>query len=216
MHPFVKAVAALRFENCFNPYVDRCVTHDRHDAPLQRANALSAILERASHTQIDAIWIGRDLGYRGGRRTGLALTDDVHISRHSERWGVSTERPTTGEALKERTAAVVWNMLDQIDEHIFLWNVFPLHPHEPGNEFSNRQHNASERQAGEQLLQALIRLLNPARIIAVGNDAAAAAARISGAPPVVCVRHPSYGGQTQFLQQVAELYGIKEQSPKLL
>lgn len=216
LHPFVKAVAALQFENCFNPYVDRCETHDRHDAPLQRAKALSAILDRASNTEIDAIWIGRDLGYRGGRRTGLALTDDVHISRHSQRWGLIAERPTTGQAVKERTAAVIWNMLDQIESHIFLWNVFPLHPHEPGNEFSNRQHNARERHAGEELLQALVRLLKPARIIAVGNDAAGAANRITDKLPVICVRHPSYGGQTQFLQQIAELYGIKEHSPRLL
>ena len=28
LHPFVNAVAALQFENCFNPYVDRCEIHD--------------------------------------------------------------------------------------------------------------------------------------------------------------------------------------------
>lgn len=215
MHPFVKAVAALRFENCFNPYVDRCETYDRQDAPFRRARVLSAILERASEAQIDAIWVGRDLGYRGGRRTGLALTDDVHINRHSERWGVITERPTTGVAVRERTAAVIWNMLDQIESHIFLWNVFPLHPHEQENEFTNRQHNARERQAGEELLLMLVRLLRPARIIAVGNDAAGAASRVAEQTQVICVRHPSYGGQTQFVQQISDLYNVKGRSPKL-
>lgn len=216
LHPFVKAVTALRFENCFNPYVDRCEIHDRRDAPDCRAKALSAMLESASREPIDAIWVGRDLGYRGGRRTGLALTDDVHIARHARRWGLIAERPTIGAAVAERTAAVIWSMLDQIDARIFLWNVFPLHPHESEHPFTNRQHNARERTAGEALLCALVVLLRPARIIAIGNDAAAAANRVVGDVPVLCVRHPSYGGQTQFLRQIEELYNVPPRNMQLL
>ena len=150
--------------------------------------------------------VGRDLGYRGGRRTGLALTDDVHIDRHANRWDIVTQRPTIGAIVAERTAAVIWSVLDRIESRIFLWNVFPLHPHEADDPFTNRQHNARERRAGEDLLRALIFLLRPARIIAIGNDATAAANRVENMIPVVCVRHPSYGGQSQFLRQIAELY----------
>jgi uracil-DNA glycosylase len=206
LHPFVSAVAALRFENCFNPYVDRCEIHDHHEAPQRRAATMSAMVESATRKPIDAIWVGRDLGYRGGRRTGLALTDDIHMARHAERWNLVIERPTIGAAVAERTAAVIWGILDQIDARIFLWNVFPLHPHMSDEPFTNRQHNARERRAGEELLEALVALLRPARIIAIGNDAAAAANRAVGSTPVYCVRHPSYGGQTQFLRQVADLY----------
>ncbi len=215
LHPFVKAVTALRFDNCFNPYVDRCEIHDRRDAPNRRAKALSAMLESAASEPIDAIWVGRDLGYRGGRRTGLALTDDVHIARHAKRWGLVAERPTIGAAIAERTAAVIWSMLDQIDARIFLWNVFPLHPHESDDPFTNRQHNARERSAGEELLQALVELLRPARIIAIGNDAAAAANRVVDSVPVLCVRHPSYGGQTEFLRQIVKLYDVTPQDMRL-
>jgi hypothetical protein len=215
LHPFVKAVTALRFDNCFNPYVDRCEIHDRRDAPNRRAKALSAMLESAASEPIDAIWVGRDLGYRGGRRTGLALTDDVHIARHAERWGLVAERPTIGAAIAERTAAVIWSMLDQIDARIFLWNVFPLHPHESDDPFTNRQHNARERSAGEELLQALVELLRPARIIAIGNDAAAAANRVVNGVPVLCVRHPSYGGQNEFLRQIVKLYDVAPKDMRL-
>jgi hypothetical protein len=215
LHPFVDAVASLRFENCFNPYSDRCEIFDHADAPDRRAAALSAILEQAACEPIDAIWIGRDLGYRGGRRTGLALTDDVHIDMHTKRWGCETKRPTVGAAVAERTAAVIWSKLEQIDARIFLWNVFPLHPHESGEPFTNRQHNANERRAGEELLRELIILLRPLRVVAIGNDAAQAMHRIVQDLPVICVRHPSYGGQNQFLKQIDDLYGTAQHSGSL-
>jgi hypothetical protein len=205
-HPFVRAVAAMQFENCFNPYSDRCPVHDLPDAAKRRAVTLSAMLREAQSSKIDAIWIGRDLGYRGGRRTGLALTDDVHIGIHADRWGIAATRPTIGDAISERTAAVVWSMLDCIRDGIFLWNVFPLHPHEAENPFSNRRHNPRERRAGEEALDQLISLLQPARIVAIGNDAAGAAVRLGLPVPVVQVRHPSYGGQRQFMRQIGALY----------
>lgn len=215
-HPFVDAVASLRFENCFNPYIDRCPVHDRADAPRLRASLLSTMLEQASHAPVDAIWIGRDLGYRGGRRTGLALTDDVHLLHHAQRWSIPIERPTKGSAVAERTAAVIWDVLSQIEDRIFLWNVFPLHPHEVNDPFSNRMHNSREREAGLQLLKLLIDLLQPRRLVAIGNDAALAAVRVAPADlPVVKVRHPSYGGQTEFLQKVALLHGLQPRTSSL-
>jgi len=207
---FVECLSALNFENTFNPYSNRCAIHDLDDAPKRRANTLQAMLEAATKSQIDAIWIGRDLGYRGGRRTGLALTDDVHISAHAKRWGISVERPTRGEVVAERTAAVIWSMLSQIEASIFLWNVFPLHPHEYHDPFSNRSHNSRERRVGEEILFQLILLLKPRRLIAIGNEAAKTAYHLANSHQVIQVRHPSYGGKTQFLKQIKELYALQE------
>ena len=162
------------------------------------------MLQSATKTEIDAIWIGRDLGYRGGRRTGLALTDDVHIHAHAERWGVSVERPTKGKAVAERTAAVIWRILSQIECSIFLWNVFPLHPHVSHEPFSNRSHNSRERRAGEEVLFQLMPLLKPRRLIAIGNDAALTACRLADRHEVAQVRHPSYGGQAKFFLLIHE------------
>ena len=207
---FVRDICSLSFEHTFNPYSDRCEVYDYFDAPQRRKKLLLKILTAASDMEIDAIWIGRDLGHRGGRRTGLALTDDVHLSSHAGRWGIKVDKLTKGPAVPERTAAVIWKVLSLISSPIFLWNVFPLHPYEADDPFSNRTHNVRERLIGEDMLALLIELLKPKRIIAVGNDAEKSAKKISGSNiGIVKVRHPSYGGQTDFMNQIHEIYDLQ-------
>lgn len=207
---FVSALQALKFENSFNPYADQCPIFDMDGAPLQRTKVLTEMLEAACRVEIDALWIGRDLGYRGGRRTGLALTDETHMADHGKRWGMLVPRLTTGPVVSERTATVIWDLLALIESHIFLWNVFPLHPHTANEPFSNRAHNRIERHAGEELLCALIGMLKPKRLVAIGNDAFLAATRLASSTDVIRVRHPSYGGQTSFVNSIRALYAIAE------
>ena len=204
----VRALVAMRFANTFNPYSDRCEQYDLDGAANQRRVTLERLLERAVNTGVDSLWIGRDLGYRGGRRTGLALTDDVHVQAHGERWGLRVERCTRGREIGERTARIVWHVLEQIEVPIFLWNVFPLHPHGVGQPLSNRVHNARERCAGEEVLRALIKMLRPVRLVPIGTEAARSVRRLAGGGGVVEMRHPSYGGQNIFREQARVAYGL--------
>jgi hypothetical protein len=122
---------------------------------------------------------------------------------------VTVQRATTGSPVAERTAAVIWSMLALVTARVFLWNVFPLHPHEPGDPFSNRSHRPHERAVGEELLAALIVMLRPRRLVAIGNDAAKTASRLAGVAEVVQVRHPSYGGQRDFVAEIQCLYDLR-------
>jgi hypothetical protein len=203
---FVAALGAQSFANAFNPYADRCMVHDKAEAPRMRARLLARMLGAAMQSELDSLWVGRDLGYRGGRRTGLALTDDVHLAAQAGRWGIVAARATKGPPVAERTAAVVWGELQKRDLNIFLWNAFPFHPHAPDHPFSNRAHNALERAAGEAILADLIALLRPKRLVAIGNEAALSVARIAPQAKILKVRHPSYGGQTEFLSGINQLY----------
>lgn len=204
---FVDELAALHFDNVFNPYADVCPIHDTADAVLIRRRNLELVLNAVISHGIDSIWVARDLGYRGGRRTGLALTDEVHLFWHAKLLATPPLiQATQGPAMTERTATIVWYALQLIDRPIFLWNVFPLHPHEPNNPMSNRCHTRAERTAFQQLNSWLIETLRPKKVIAIGRDAQTAMVELS--IKSIKIRHPSYGGQPEFLAALTELYGV--------
>ena len=205
---FVRQIQALKLPNTFNPYSEECPIHDRSGAAEIRAELLRAVLQAATNVDIDSLWIGRDLGYRGGRRTGLAFTDDCHLAMHTARWRVESHRATKGSPVSEKSATVIWNVLSRLDHHIFLWNIFPLHPHLPDVPLSNRSHNANERTSGTRLLSCLIEILEPKRLVAIGRDATSFLQSLNNTQQITSVRHPSFGGQNTFLAQIEALYEI--------
>lgn len=206
---FAAALAETRLPSVFNPYRDCCPTHDRPDAARVRRRNLVRCLEAALTAHVDTIWVARDLGYRGGRRTGVPLTDEVHLGPAGVLLGgIALERATRGPVVAERTAAIVWRALSRIGQPVVLWNVFPLHPHDADDPFSNRCHTRAERCATWPLLMALIAMIEPRRIVAIGRDASLALCDID--VPVQMVRHPSYGGQAEFVAGVNAIYGLAQ------
>jgi uracil-DNA glycosylase len=214
---FVSALAAADLPSVFNPWRDRCELHDRRDAAVRRRSNLESVLSAALDVRVETIWVARDLGYRGGRRTGVPLTDEVHLTQASALMGgIALERATDGPAVAERTAAIVWQVLSRIGKPVMLWNVFPFHPHEAGDPMSNRCHTRAEREATWPLLQSLMAMIQPKRIVAIGRDAHMALEGLD--IPITAIRHPSYGGQREFIDGMFELYGIADDpvaSPEL-
>lgn len=206
---FVEAVASLRLPSVFNPYSDRCAHFDLADAPARRRSNLQAQLQAALDLHLDTIWLGRDLGYRGGRRTGIALTDEIHLASLNASFGCDLQisRATRGPVVAERTAAVIWRTIRQLQAPVFTWNVFPLHPHEPSNPLTNRCHTRAERGAALPLLEQLLNLLKPTRIVAIGNDAEIGLLDLG----IQClkVRHPSYGGVSEFERGITAIHGSR-------
>ncbi len=202
---FIDALSRIQLDNVFNPYHDRCNIYDRVDAPRRRRDNLYTALEVGVKKEIESIWIARDLGYRGGRRTGLPLTDEVHLEDFSRSFGgIPILRATKGPVMAERTAAIIWRVLNDISGPVFLWNIFPLHPYESGDPLSNRCHTRSERKKCQNLLFALLEMLNPINIVAIGRDAQHALHELG--LEHYSVRHPSYGGQAEFISGIEEIY----------
>ncbi|RML69602.1 uracil-DNA glycosylase [Pseudomonas syringae] len=167
-------------------------------------------LQAVSDLGTDTIWMGRDLGYRGGRRTGLALTDEYHLSEMTRIYpGCDSQQATHGPAIAERTAAEIWAVLKSVDIPPLLWNVFPFHPHEPGNPFTNRKFSSKELALVDELNSELFSWLRIGKIIAIGQDAAHYASRFG--LPIETIRHPSYGGVRDFRAGMAKLYDLRPQ-----
>lgn len=204
---FVTTVSQLQFENTFNPYAQICDVWDvSNGAELRREN-LSRVLNAALTQGVKSVWIARDLGYRGGRRTGLALTDEFHLDLHARLLKTAPlARATKGPAVAERTANIVWRMLQSINEPVFLWNVFPLHPHSPSDPMSNRSHSRAERIACRPVLTWILEKLQPQRVIAIGRDAQLALKELD--IESIAIRHPSYGGQGEFIEGLETTYGL--------
>ena len=107
----VAALAQTQLPSVFNPYAHCCPIHDRPDAARVRKRNLVRYLEAALAARVDTIWIARDLGYRGGRRTGVPLTDEVHLGQAGVMLGgITLDRATRGPTVAERTAAIVWSV----------------------------------------------------------------------------------------------------------
>jgi hypothetical protein len=210
---FVQALAAIRLPNVFNPYAEQCDVHDRANAPALRRRALRTYLEAVIALGSDTIWMGRDLGYRGGRRTGLALTDEAHLPLFARIYpGSDVAKATHGAVVAERTAAEIWGVLSQLDVPPLLWNVFPFHPHEPEQPFTNRKFTGQELRTVDELNGELVQMLGIHRIIAIGQDAASYATQFGA--PIECVRHPSYGGVTEFRTGICRLYKLAQITPR--
>ncbi len=202
---FVELLSEISFPHVFNPYRDLCGDHDHAKSPAIRRLNLQRYLEAVVACGVESVWLGRDCGYRGGRRTGIALTDEIHLTALETQFGIGgMAKATVGVPVKERTATEVWKILREIDKKVFLWNVFPFHPYEGGKPMSNRRHTSREFNECKELLYCLLNWLRPKKIVALGIDAHKEVLQLGFR--VSSVRHPSYGGQFEFAGAIRNLY----------
>ena len=193
----------LRSSNAFNPYAERCAVADLPEAPEIRRHNLKLILKAAADRGIDEVWLALEPTYRGARRTGLAMTDERHLQAHGRRFEVDgLRRATIPPDPAEETAGIVWSALEGIERRVFLWNTVPLHTHRAGEPFSLRRHNAAERAASKPILDGILELLTPGRLVAVGYEASQALHREKKDHEQV--RHPARNGAKRFTEQVSD------------
>lgn len=204
---FLNQLSTYRSESVFNPWAANCEHADAENSfSIRRENLRAVLCACAAAKNVD-VWIGRDLGWRGGRRTGVALVDEMSLTEYAHSIEIpNLAKATAGPTMRERTATEVHLARARVSRKVFFWNVFPFHPHEMSNAQSNRMHTPRERKIGLVFLEMVLSLLPAERLITIGNDAtnALSAASVKCYP----VRHPSYGGQKEFHSQIDAHYGL--------
>lgn len=153
-----------------------------------------------SHGYSGHLLVGEAPGYMGCALTGIPFTSEAVLLKRKHSF-LDALRPVvklSGEQ-GEATASMVWDHLVNCKYVAAMWNVFPFHPHRPDEPKSNRKPTPKEVADAKQYLEAIIRILTPGKIVAVGNTAAEGLRKQFPDLEFQQARHPSNGGKKEFL-----------------
>lgn len=179
-------------QNSINPW-----DYSKKENEIRRNNLktyLSIILE----SKPSVLLVGEAPGYRGTRRTGVPFSSEKIILTHPF-FTASPEFKIENltNPIAEASASVVWRTMDELQFFPLIWASFPFHPHEPGNDLTNRAPTKEELLLGQASLRLLMELFEIKTVVAVGR-AAERTLQEMGVPIVAQIRHPSHGGANYF------------------
>lgn len=183
-------------EQVTNPYMNKNQAHNLE------------VYLRAAIEKPHIVFIGEAPGYHGCAKTGIPFTsseqlkDGVHPFIDSI---LEHIKPTDTDS--EMTAKCFWEAMAQNSIVPIPWNVFPFHPHQTNNQQSNRTPSEDELEEGEDFLFQLLNLVSHKCIISVGEKANTLLNSLK--IEHLHVRHPSFGGQVVFKNQINEWFGEK-------
>jgi uracil-DNA glycosylase len=217
---FIESLRNAPEGDIFNPWWQRDELHDDYsNSPEIRRNHLKFYLqERLGRCRY--LLVGEALGYQGGHFSGIAMTSERMLLGHLSNKGIRPEHifTTIGpmrtsredvrkDGFSEPTATIVWGHLlsGGIDPYTFtIWNALPWHPYNAGKGMlSNRTPVDREFETGLQCLQRLIKLMEPEKIVAVGEKSALQLEKLQ--IEFYKVRHPANGGASKFRDQFTAL-----------
>lgn len=220
---FVQALQGMpKLSGVFVPWRDLDSEHDiGEESPRTRAAHLEQYLEeRLGRARV--VLCAEALGYQGGHFSGIAMTSERILLGNLAHQGVDAEDVIAGGGRRtsrvtaktpalganEPTATTVWSTLkaNGIDTRdVVLWNAFAAHPMEAdGAWLTNRKPSKAELRIGKPLLEQLLAMFPAAKTVAIGRVSEDLlkdmGVRVAGQ-----VRHPAYGGVTDFRAGVLQL-----------
>lgn len=191
----------------FNPWRDHCSDCKPCNGPDAKLTRLAAHLA----CEPDFILCGEAPSHRGCRHSGIAFTSECLLLS-----GAIPRIPPMGNRLtvkkrpyKERSATIVWKALynSGIEKRTILWNALQMHPHDLGNEQSNRTPDFDDEviKFGKPALLMLVEAFPSAKVVAVGKTAK----RLLDSTDIVYtpLPHPAYRGATEFTEGLKLLAG---------
>jgi uracil-DNA glycosylase len=175
---------------------------------LQRGNLrayFEALIQRPCSGDL---LVGIAPGHAGCALTGIPFTseDVIQNSPHPFVCGLRPHLRIAG-TQSEQTATIIWNYLSECPAVPAFWNIFPFHPHKPGNPDSNRTPTAEEAWFGHEILNSVVEIFAPKRILAIGKLPYNTLLKFKHPRLKGYIRHPAYGGKKDFIAGMRK-YGI--------
>ena len=191
-------------ESVFNPYFEIHWAHDRWWSPEIRFANLMNYLCVAKN--FNTILVGEAPGYLGCRRTGIPFTDEFTLNRASNIYKATFHKATNTQKQKEMSAKYIWDTFSKLKEPPFMWNIFPLHPYKSDNPLSNRKPNKKDFQLAQEVIDYFFDYFKFDKYYAIGRVAETKLKQMGFDP--IYIRHPSYGGSTEFKSKMFSEFGV--------
>ena len=181
-------------EGLFNPYLDRVEGLDLPDAVEIRRENFRQYL--ASYQSSPSVFLLAEApGPWGCRFSGVPLVSEAQLVDPA--FPISGQASSVNEApYSEYTANIYWRVLSPWFPHFFTWNSVPFHPYKPEKLLSIRNPGNREVLQFVDLTKALIEIVKPQTVLAIGRKAEFALGKAG--IPCTYIRHPSQGGARKF------------------
>ena len=153
--------------------------------------------------------VGEALGFKGGKLTGIPFSSGQIFERFDHPFLKKIgHQITLSQVESENTATIVWEYLTARQLTPLCWNAFPFHPHPKGQKNKNRAPSVKEIASGARYLKRLQLIFQSEIIVGVGNKGAHCARKAFPNMKTLAVRHPSYGGKTDFVQGLDQILDL--------
>lgn len=210
----------LSTDSVFNPYASISSQNDRSGVDEfcdsdQMNNLAIYLRDLFSQQRVDLMLVGEAPGYHGCAQSGIPFTSRKQLLTQptSQLKRIGDQLTVTNViSFSERSADAIWSVIQESDCNVLIWNAFPYHPHERNMPTTNRKPRADELREGQDYLQSLLDLFAPARVVSIGRVAERAVSAILDSAEFEHVRHPSFGGKTEFTSNMQRILAEQDLS----
>lgn len=194
-------------DDVFNFYKDADPEVDLEEgAEIRRRNLRGYVAQVAEPPTV--FLVGEGASWRGTRFTGVPFTSQAQLLRPD--FPVPGERSSLGpNPLSERTATQIWETVLPHHPRIFMWHAYPIHSHRKGGRQTDRTPSRREMDEYTDLLSAMIEVLDPEMVLALGRSAQTVLQDAD--EEHTYVRHPSFGGVRSFKRGMSDALEADEE-----
>lgn len=147
--------------------------------------------------------IGEAPGPSGCRFSGIPFVSEVQLL--DKDFPFHGKQSSLQEPFKSKSSEIFWSALKPFFNRFFTWNTIPFYPHDKNEDM--RTPSEEEKSRFLFLLKHINNILKPKLIIAIGRHAESSLNVLS--INNMYVRHPSFGGDQLFRNQIKDIFSGK-------